>query len=216
MYDWLILLRWGSLELLQGTFLYVISGRRLVNNNCQENGINEDNYCNGRIGNLIEETLKMAIVRTWFFVWKKSPACLFNLEERQNPTEVDLFGRLKYTWRSVRTLLAFFAFWFISCYSFDIHATRLVAYSITFNIAIYKITKIVRALWLAERSVCMRVCKHGCGVKKFCFSRSNHASTNLKKFSSSKLDKFTLFTHSFVGWNLENRYQERVSIFFFA
>ena len=45
----------------------------------------------------------------------------------------------------------------------------------------------------------MRVCKHGCGVKMFCFSRANHASTNLKKFSSSKLDKFTLFTHSFVS-----------------
>ena len=94
MYDWLILLRWGSLELLQGTFLYVISGRGLVNNNCQENGINEDNYCNGRIGNLIEEPLKMAIVRNWFFVWKKSPAYLFNHEERQNPTEVDLFGQI--------------------------------------------------------------------------------------------------------------------------
>ena len=94
LYDWLILLIWGSLELLQGTFLYVISGRGLVNNNCQENGINGDNYCNGRIRNLIEETLKMAIVRTWFFVWKKSPAYLFNHEERQNPTEVDLFGQI--------------------------------------------------------------------------------------------------------------------------
>ena len=73
---------------------------------------------------------------------------------------------------------------------------------------IYKITKIVRTLWLAERSVCMRVCKHGCGVKLFGFSCANHASTNLKKFSSSKLDKFTLFTHSSVGWNLENRYKE--------
>ena len=41
----------------------------------------------------------------------------------------------------------------------------------------------------------MRVCKHGCGVKMFGFSRANHASTNLKKFSSSKLDKFALFTH---------------------
>ena len=80
---------------------------------------------------------------------------------------------------------------------------------------IYKITKVVRALWLAERSVCMRVCKHGCGVKMFCFSRANHASTNLKKFSSSKLDKFPLFAHSFVGWNLENRDKESVSIFFF-
>ena len=29
----------------------------------------------------------------------------------------------------------------------------------------YKITKRVRALRLAERSVCIRVCKHGCGVK---------------------------------------------------
>ena len=35
----------------------------------------------------------------------------------------------------------------------------------------------------------------------------------LKKFSSSKLDKFTLFTHSFVGWNIENRYKEGESIF---
>ena len=76
-----------------------------------------------------------------------------------------------------------------------------------------KITKIVRALWLVERRVCMRVCKHGCEVKMFCFSRANHASTNLKKFSSSKLDKFTLFTHSFVAWNMENRYKESESIF---
>ena len=78
---------------------------------------------------------------------------------------------------------------------------------------IYKITKIVRALWLAERSVCMKVCKHGCGVKLFGFSCANHASTNLKKFSSSKLDKFTLFTHSFGGWNMENRCKECESIF---
>ena len=54
----------------------------------------------------------------------------------------------------------------------------------------------------------MRVCKHGCGVKVFCFSRANHASTNLKKFSSSKLDKFTSFTHSFVGSYLENLYKQ--------
>ena len=79
--------------------------------------------------------------------------------------------------------------------------------------SVYKITKIVRAPRVAERSVCMRVCKHGCGVNMFCVSRANHASTNLKTFSSSKLHKFTLFTHSFVGWNLENRYKEGVSIF---
>ena len=78
----------------------------------------------------------------------------------------------------------------------------------------YKITKIVSELWLAERSVCMRVCKHGCDVKMFCFSKANHASTNLKKFLSSKLDKFTLFTHSFVGWKLENLYKQAVSILF--
>ena len=35
----------------------------------------------------------------------------------------------------------------------------------------------------------MRVCKHGCGVKMFCFSCANHASMNLKKFMSLKLDK---------------------------
>ena len=78
----------------------------------------------------------------------------------------------------------------------------------------YKITKIVRALWLAERRVCMTVCKHGCGVKMFCFSHANHASTNLKKFLSWKLDTFTLFTHSLVGWNLENLWKRAVSICF--
>ena len=82
------------------------------------------------------------------------------------------------------------------------------------TISIYKIAKIVRALWSAERRVCMRVCKHGCDVKMFCFSRANHVSTNLKKFLTSKLDKVTLFTHSFVGWNLENLYKQAVSIFF--
>ena len=59
----------------------------------------------------------------------------------------------------------------------------------------------------------MRVCKHGFGVKLFGFSRANRASTNLKKFSSSKLDKFTLFTNSFVGRSMENRYKEGESIF---
>ena len=51
----------------------------------------------------------------------------------------------------------------------------------------YKITKIVRALWLAERRVCMRVCKHGCDVKMFCFSRANHASTNFWVQNSKRL-----------------------------
>ena len=91
----------------------------------------------------------------------------------------------------------------------------LIVYNMefAFHISFNKITKIVRVLWLADRSVCMRVCKHGCGVKLFSFSRTNHASMNLKTFSSSKLDKFTLFTHSFIGWNMENRYKEGESIF---
>ena len=38
----------------------------------------------------------------------------------------------------------------------------------------------------------MRVCKHGCGVKLFGFSRANHPSTNLKKYSSSKFDTVSL------------------------
>ena len=41
----------------------------------------------------------------------------------------------------------------------------------------------------------MRVCRHRCGVKMFRFSRGYHAGTNFKKFWSSKLHKFTLFTH---------------------
>ena len=114
--------------------------------------------------------------------------------------------------------------WYLHhCYGYIInHALRrktlfqwngLVFHWCLYNKYIYKITKIVHALWLAERSVCIRVCKHGCGVKLFGFLHADHASTNLKNFSSSKLDKFTLFIHSFVDWNLENRYKEGVSIF---
>ena len=51
---------------------------------------------------------------------------------------------------------------------------------------LYKITKIVRALWLAERSVCMRVYKQGSVLKMFWFSRANHAIKNLEKFSSGR------------------------------
>ena len=85
---------------------------------------------------------------------------------------------------------------------------------------LYKITKIVRARsdWprgvFAWDYVNMVVASRNC-VKMLCFLLANHASTNLKKFSSSKLAKFyTLFTHSFVSWNLENRYKEGVSILF--
>ena len=63
----------------------------------------------------------------------------------------------------------------------------------------YKITKIVRALWLAERCVCVRVCKHGCDIKLFFSSRANLRKHEFEKILSGKLDKFTLFTHSLDG-----------------
>ena len=61
-----------------------------------------------------------------------------------------------------------------------------------------KITKIVRALWLAERPVCMRVCKHGCDVNLFGFPCANHASTNLKKVLSWKTRQ-VYFIYPFPG-----------------
>ena len=66
------------------------------------------------------------------------------------------------------------------------------------QIIYYKITQIVRALWLAERRVYMRVCKHGCDVKMFCFSRANHASTNLRKISNWKISRQVYFIYPFL------------------
>ena len=65
------------------------------------------------------------------------------------------------------------------------------------SLTIYKITQIVSALWLAEKRVCMRVCKHGYDVKMFCFSRANHASTNLKKVLSWKIRRQVYFIYPF-------------------
>ena len=79
---------------------------------------------------------------------------------------------------------------------------------------IYKITKIVCALWLAERSVAGEFVNMAVASRCFAFRALITQARIWKKFSSSKLDKFTLFTYSFVGWNLENRYKESVSIFF--
>ena len=61
-----------------------------------------------------------------------------------------------------------------------------ISYSTCDNV----LTRIVRMLWLVERPVYMRVCKHGCGVKIICFLHANHASTNFKKFLSGKLNNF--------------------------
>ena len=62
---------------------------------------------------------------------------------------------------------------------------------------LYKITQIVRADWLVERRVNMRVCKHGCDVNMFCFSRANHASTNLNKVLSWKIRRQVYFFYPF-------------------
>ena len=56
---------------------------------------------------------------------------------------------------------------------------------------VYKVTKILRALWLAERSVCMRVCKHGCRVKIFCcFARYITQARFWKSFRVQNLTSF--------------------------
>ena len=51
--------------------------------------------------------------------------------------------------------------------------------------------------------------------EKVGYARANQASRNLKKFFGWKLDKFTLFTHFLVGWNLENLNKHPASIVFF-
>ena len=70
----------------------------------------------------------------------------------------------------------------------------------------YKITKIVRALWLAERSVCVRVCKP-IVVASRCFAFR-------ALITQARIWKKKIIYHCFVGSNLENRYKDSVSIFF--
>ena len=59
----------------------------------------------------------------------------------------------------------------------------------------------------------MRVCKHGRGIKMYWFSRANHASMNLKKFSGSKLESLLYLS---IPSSAETLYKQAVSIFFFA
>ena len=55
----------------------------------------------------------------------------------------------------------------------------------------------VCALWLVERRICIRVCKHGCYVKMICFSPTNHASINWKRFwSENSTSLLYLLIHS--------------------
>ena len=70
---------------------------------------------------------------------------------------------------------------------------------------IYEMTKIVCVHALNDLETC--------DFNMFCFSHANHTSTNLTKFFSWKLNKFTLFTHSLVAWNLGNLCKQAVSIF---
>ena len=80
---------------------------------------------------------------------------------------------------------------------------------------IYKLTKIVRALWLAERRVCMRVCKRGCDVKMSCFSLANHTSRNLKKVLSWKTCQVN-FIYPFTRRLKLGKYLETCSVNLFS
>ena len=60
----------------------------------------------------------------------------------------------------------------------------------------------------------MRVCKHDCDVKIFCFSALITQARIWKRFWVEKIDKITLFTHFLVGWNLKNLWKHAVSICF--
>ena len=81
---------------------------------------------------------------------------------------------------------------------------------------VYKITKIVCVLWLAERHVCMRVCKHGCDIKMFCFLRTNHASTNLKKVFLLKTSTSLLYSHISSSAETWKIFRNMLCQFFFA
>ena len=75
-------------------------------------------------------------------------------------------------------------------------------------------TKVVRALWLAERRVSMSMQTWLWRQNVLLFA-PDYASTNLKKFWVENLTHLLYqFTHSFVGWNLENHRKHAVSIFF--
>ena len=61
----------------------------------------------------------------------------------------------------------------------------------------------------------MRVCKHGWDVKMFCFSRANQATTNLKKFLSSKLDKLLYLPIPLSAETLKNFTNKLCNFFLF-
>ena len=68
------------------------------------------------------------------------------------------------------------------------------------TIKTYEITKIVRALWLAERNVCMRVRKHGCDVRCFAFRALITQSRIWKSFSDQNSTSLLYLPIPFAGW----------------
>ena len=75
--------------------------------------------------------------------------------------------------------------------------------------AFYKITKIVRPLWLAESVFAWGYVNMVVASKCFAFRALITQAQIWKRF-----DTFTLFTHSLVGWNLEDLWKHAVSIWF--
>ena len=53
----------------------------------------------------------------------------------------------------------------------------------------------------------MTVCRDGCDVKMFCFSRANHASMNLKKVLSPYFGKY-LFCKTKIDYTYKLRVQD--------
>ena len=83
------------------------------------------------------------------------------------------------------------------------------------SLTIYKITQIVRALWLAERRFAWEYINMVVTSRCFTFRALITQARIWKRFWVKKLvDKFTFFTYFLVGWNLENLYKHAVSIFF--
>ena len=73
---------------------------------------------------------------------------------------------------------------------------------------IYKMTKVVPALWSAERHVSMSM-RTWLWRQNVLLFTPDYASTNLKKFwVENSTHLLYQFTHSFVGWNLENHQKQ--------
>ena len=79
----------------------------------------------------------------------------------------------------------------------------------------YKITMIVCTLLLAERSVCMRVCKHGCDMKCFAFCALIMQARIWKSFSDQNSTSLLLL-HPFLCWLKRGKSLETSCVTFFG